>query len=101
LFAVPIFFAIFLIRPRITNCHQRQESLTQSISSCEKQALPSSGNLFRKFYQCLTGIFWTYIFMNTIQSTVFYLPGLYLPSKSVGQLPIPKAKSNLRAFSGW
>ncbi|EFP87018.2 uncharacterized protein PGTG_12759 [Puccinia graminis f. sp. tritici CRL 75-36-700-3] len=80
LFAVPIFFAIFLIHPRPPDRCQRQESATQSISSHEKQVLPSSGNLFLKFYQCLTGVFWTYIFMNTIQSTAFYLPGLYLPT---------------------
>ncbi|KAA1098309.1 hypothetical protein PGT21_033092 [Puccinia graminis f. sp. tritici] len=55
LFAIPIFLAVLFIRPRIPHCRQRQDSLTQSVSSCEKQAVP-------------------------IQSTAFYLPGLYLPT---------------------
>ncbi|WAQ85571.1 hypothetical protein PtA15_6A199 [Puccinia triticina] len=83
LFAIPLLVAVFFIRPRIANGHQRHDSSDQSLaSSSEKQATPSSQNLFRNFYGCLTGIFWTYIFLNTVQSTVYYLPGLYLPTYS-------------------
>ncbi|OAV89614.1 hypothetical protein PTTG_05837 [Puccinia triticina 1-1 BBBD Race 1] len=83
LFAIPIFIAVFFIRPRIANGHACHDSSDRSVSdSCEKQAIPSSENLFRKFYLCLTGIFWTYIVLNIVQSTAYYLPGLYLPTYS-------------------
>ncbi|WAQ85567.1 hypothetical protein PtA15_6A195 [Puccinia triticina] len=83
LFAIPILLAVFFIRPRIANGHQRHDSSARSASSSyEKPATPSSENLFRNFRRCLTGIFWTYIFLNTVQSTAYYLPGLYLPTYS-------------------
>ncbi|KAH9464802.1 hypothetical protein Pst134EA_003255 [Puccinia striiformis f. sp. tritici] len=80
LFSIPIFLAVFFICPRVSNVHQRQDSSVHSVSSLEDKTLPSSENLFRNFYRCLTRMFWIYIFLNTIQSTAFYLPGLYLPT---------------------
>ncbi|POW19485.1 hypothetical protein PSHT_04604 [Puccinia striiformis] len=66
--------------PESLECPSAQDSSVHSVSSLEDKTLPSSENLFRNFYRCLTRMFWIYIFLNTIQSTAFYLPGLYLPT---------------------
>jgi len=80
LFAVPTALAVFFIRPRVLQSKQHDDSLGRSVSDSDKPVPPTWRDLFRNFYRCLTGIFWIYIFLNTIQSTVFYLPGLYLPT---------------------
>lgn len=80
LFTIPIVLAVCFIRPRSLPDNPHHDSLGQSVMTSEKEALPISVNLIRNFYRCLTGAFWIYIFLNTLQSTVFYLPGLYLPT---------------------
>jgi len=82
LFTIPTVLAVCFIRPRGLPDNPHHDTLGQAVMTSEKQALPISTNLFRNFYRCLTGAFWIYIFLNTVQSTVFYLPGLYLPTYS-------------------
>ncbi|PLW16079.1 hypothetical protein PCASD_20495 [Puccinia coronata f. sp. avenae] len=86
LFATPLLSAIFFIRPKLLTsksnvAHQRCDSLTgQSVPACDKPAPPNPRSFLGDLYRCLNASFWIYVLLNTVQSTVFYLPGLYLPT---------------------
>lgn len=74
--------AVFCVQPRITHFPQTKKSLDEGSSGGGKHTPSGVRSVCKDFGQCLTWVFCTYLISNTYQSTVFYLPGVYLPTYS-------------------